>query len=152
MRRSTRTLRIAWIAATLLTVALAVPDLIALALGDLGPAWAPVESSIAELATGQPDVVAAVGGRFLTWLLLVGAGAIGWIASPQILLGFGAARHRILDEPGEGLGGRFGSAGMALFAVGVWLVTVVAAYGLERRGVPGPAELILRRLSYRRGG
>src|SRR5688572_4168467 len=49
------------------------------------------ESPIADLATGEPDVLAAVGRRFLTWLFLVGAGAIGWIVSPQILLGFWAA-------------------------------------------------------------
>jgi uncharacterized membrane protein YeiB len=36
-------------------------------------------------------------------------------------------------------------------AVAVWLVSVVAATALERRGRPGPAETLLRRLSYRQG-
>jgi uncharacterized membrane protein YeiB len=38
---------------------------------------------------------------------------------------------------------------MATFAVGVWLVTAVAAYHLERTGRRGPAEVVLRRLVYR---
>lgn len=38
---------------------------------------------------------------------------------------------------------------MFLFAVGVWLVTVVAAHALERAGRRGPAEVLLRRLAYR---
>jgi uncharacterized membrane protein YeiB len=42
-----------------------------------------------------------------------------------------------------------GSATMAAFAVGAWLVTVLGAYGLERTGRRGPAEILLRRLVYR---
>jgi uncharacterized protein len=56
----------------------------------------------------------------------------------------------ILAAWGLGLGAHLSSATMALFAVGVWLVTVFAAYSLERRGLRGPAETLLRRLIYPR--
>jgi uncharacterized protein len=37
---------------------------------------------------------------------------------------------------------------MAAFAVGVWLATVVGADAMERAGRRGPAEVLLRRLTY----
>lgn len=48
------------------------------------------------------------------------------------------------------LGGRFGSPTVTglVVAVAVWLATVVAADRLDRRGLPGPAEFVLRRLTY----
>jgi uncharacterized protein len=65
--------------------------------------------------------------------------------------------HSLLFAPllaawGLGLGARLGSATMAAFAVGVWLVTVVAAYAVDRAGWRGPAEVLLRRLTYGRAG
>jgi uncharacterized protein len=51
---------------------------------------------------------------------------------------------------GFGLGAVFGSFAVAVFAVGVWLLTVVIAYISERAGVRGPAETLLRRLVYPR--
>ncbi|MEU1816584.1 DUF418 domain-containing protein [Streptomyces roseifaciens] len=62
--------------------------------------------------------------------------------------------HSLLFAPllaawGLGLGARLTSATMALFAGGVWLVTVAGAYALERRGRRGPVEVVLRRLMYR---
>ncbi|MFJ4468276.1 DUF418 domain-containing protein [Streptomyces sp. NPDC089424] len=61
--------------------------------------------------------------------------------------------HSLLFAPvlaawGLGLGAHLGSAGMALFATGVWLLTVAGAYALERTGRRGPAEAVLRRLLY----
>ncbi|MEU5859301.1 DUF418 domain-containing protein [Nocardiopsis dassonvillei] len=56
----------------------------------------------------------------------------------------------LLAAWGLGLGGELASWSMALFAVGVWLVTVAASYALERAGRRGPAEVLLRRLAYRR--
>ncbi|WP_150254780.1 DUF418 domain-containing protein [Nocardiopsis deserti] len=56
----------------------------------------------------------------------------------------------VLAAWGLGLGGELTSWSMALFAVGVWLVTVAASYALERAGRRGPAEALLRRLAYRR--
>ena len=55
----------------------------------------------------------------------------------------------LLAAWGLGFGAVLGSATMALFAVGVWLVLLVCAVVLERRGRPGPAEILLRRLTYR---
>ncbi|MEV8020888.1 DUF418 domain-containing protein [Streptomyces sp. NPDC086554] len=64
--------------------------------------------------------------------------------------------HSLLFAPvlaawGLGLGEHLSSATMALFAVGVWLVTVAGAYALERAGRRGPAEAVLRRVMYRQG-
>ncbi|GAB3205649.1 DUF418 domain-containing protein [Marinactinospora thermotolerans] len=56
----------------------------------------------------------------------------------------------LLAAWGLGLGGEFGSAAMAAFALGVWLVTVAGCYALERVGRRGPAEAALRRLAYGR--
>jgi uncharacterized membrane protein YeiB len=50
-----------------------------------------------------------------------------------------------------GLGGTATPAQAALLGVGVWLVTVVAAVLSERSGVRGPAETLLRRLTYGSG-
>ncbi|MFE0174177.1 DUF418 domain-containing protein [Streptomyces sp. NPDC059002] len=63
--------------------------------------------------------------------------------------------HSLLFAPllaawGLGLGAHLTSATMALFAVGVWLVTVVGAYALERAGRRGPVEAGLRRVMYHR--
>jgi len=58
----------------------------------------------------------------------------------------------ILSGWGLGLGAVLTSATMALFAIAVWLVTVVLADAAERRGVRGPAEVLLRRLTYGRPG
>ncbi|WP_188190829.1 DUF418 domain-containing protein [Nonomuraea sp. SYSU D8015] len=63
--------------------------------------------------------------------------------------------HSLIFAPllaawGLGLGALMTSSTMALFATGVWLVTVFAAYALERAGRRGPAEVVLRRLVYRR--
>ena len=56
----------------------------------------------------------------------------------------------ILAAWGLGLGAHLTSWSMALYAVGVWLVTVAAAYAMERADKRGPAEVLLRRLSYQR--
>ena len=63
--------------------------------------------------------------------------------------------HSLLFSPvlaawGLGLGARLGSATMAAFAFGVWLLTVAGAGLLERYGRRGPAEALLRRLLYGR--
>ncbi|TDE42843.1 DUF418 domain-containing protein [Nonomuraea mesophila] len=62
--------------------------------------------------------------------------------------------HSVIFAPvlaawGLGLGGHLTQAGMALFACGVWLVTVAGAYTLERGGRRGPAEIALRHLIHR---
>jgi uncharacterized protein len=50
-----------------------------------------------------------------------------------------------------GLGARLGTAGVAVVALATWLVSVLLADGLHRRGRRGPAEVLLRRLTYRTG-
>ena len=57
----------------------------------------------------------------------------------------------LLAAWGLGLGAHLHSASMAAFAVGVWLVTLAGAYLLERAGRRGPAEVLLRHLTYRSG-
>ncbi|MDT0328822.1 DUF418 domain-containing protein [Nocardiopsis lambiniae] len=56
----------------------------------------------------------------------------------------------ILTAWGLGLAAYLTSWTMFLYAIGVWLITVVAAYLMERAGMRGPAEVLLRRLAYRR--
>lgn len=55
----------------------------------------------------------------------------------------------VLAAWGLGLGEHLTSATMALFAVGVWLLTVAGAYAMERAGRRGPVEVALRRVMYR---
>jgi uncharacterized protein len=47
-----------------------------------------------------------------------------------------------------GLGGRLGDAGASALAIGTWLATVLLAEGMRRTGRRGPAEDLLRRLTY----
>ncbi|MFE3458080.1 DUF418 domain-containing protein [Nocardiopsis aegyptia] len=82
-------------------------------------------------------------------LPVVAVGALG----RRSLSGYLA--HSLLFAPvlaawGLGLGAHLNSASMALFATGVWLVTVAGAYALQRAGRRGPAEALLRRLVYGR--
>ena len=55
----------------------------------------------------------------------------------------------VLAAWGSGLGAQLNSTTMALYAIGVWLATVVFATVLERHHRPGPADALLRRLTYR---
>jgi uncharacterized protein len=48
-----------------------------------------------------------------------------------------------------GLGSSLGTAATAALAVTTWLVSVLIADAMRRRGVRGPAEVALRRLTYR---
>ncbi|QYH19767.1 DUF418 domain-containing protein [Corynebacterium aquatimens] len=51
-----------------------------------------------------------------------------------------------------GVGHSWGIGGQMLFATAVWLVTLFAAWAMERRGVPGPFEAVHRRLAYGKAG
>lgn len=55
----------------------------------------------------------------------------------------------ILTAWGLGLGQHLTSWSMLLYAVGVWVLTVLFAVWQENRGQRGPAEVLLRRLTYR---
>lgn len=54
----------------------------------------------------------------------------------------------VLSAWGLGLGGVLTEWQGALYALGVWLVTVVVAVALDAAGRRGPAETLLRRLAY----
>jgi uncharacterized membrane protein YeiB len=56
----------------------------------------------------------------------------------------------ILAAWGLGLAEHMSSWTMFLYASAVWLVTVASAYALERSGRRGPAEVLLRKLAYRK--
>lgn len=55
----------------------------------------------------------------------------------------------LLSAWGFGLGQHIGTGAAYLIATGVWCVSLVVAVLLERRGLRGPAERILRSLTYR---
>ena len=100
----------------------AVFGLVAAALARRGPTVGPVATA-----------VSAVGKRSLSSYL-----AQSVICAP------------LLCAWGLGLGAVLGSASAAALAVGVWLITVIGCSVLERRGLRGPAEWLLRRLAYGR--
>lgn len=51
-----------------------------------------------------------------------------------------------------GIGHDFPIAGQMALATGVWLVTLLTAWLMERRGIPGPFEKLHRTMSYGRDG
>ncbi|WP_198411121.1 DUF418 domain-containing protein [Microbacterium suaedae] len=81
---------------------------------------------------GLTGAIAAVGKRSLSSYLMQS------VLCAPVLAGWGL-----------GLGGVFGSTQMALYAIGVWAVTLLLSAVWETRGWRGPAEILLRRLVYR---
>lgn len=55
----------------------------------------------------------------------------------------------VLASYGGGLGNRLGLVATAVLATVTWALSVVVAEGMRRRGCRGPAEVVLRRLTYR---
>jgi len=101
-----------------------------------GRAHAPAAGGAPSPATPPGPVVralAAVGQRSLTCYLLQSVLFVPLLAPWALGLGVGA-----------------GTLQVSLVAVGVWLVTGVVAVLLDRAGRPGPAEQLLRRLTYGR--
>ncbi|MBB2910097.1 putative membrane protein YeiB [Streptosporangium becharense] len=90
-------------------------------------------TTVSGMASGMASAMTAVGRRSLSAYL-----AQSVLCAP------------VLAAWGLGLGARLHSASMAGYAAGVWTITVVAAVLLERRRHRGPAETLLRRLTYRR--
>jgi uncharacterized protein len=58
----------------------------------------------------------------------------------------------VLSPVAFGLGGRTGFTGAALVAVGTWVFSLLCAEGMRRRSYRGPAEILLRRLTYGKAG
>ncbi|WP_226831939.1 DUF418 domain-containing protein [Brachybacterium sp. FME24] len=56
----------------------------------------------------------------------------------------------LLAAWGLGLGAHLSSWSVMVIAISVWLLSIATALALERGGRRGPAEVLLRRLSYRR--
>jgi uncharacterized protein len=97
-----------------------------------GLAYAALAGLIAHRAAGRVGTaLAACGQRSLTCYLLQSVLFVALFA-PYTL----------------GLGGRLGDAAASALAVGVWLATVMLADLMRRRGRRGPAERLLRRLTY----
>lgn len=82
---------------------------------------------------GLPRAIAAIGRRSLSFYLLQSV-----VFAP------------LLAAWGFGLGSRIGTAQAFGIAVAVWLLSLALAALLDRRGVRGPAEVLLRRLTYAR--
>lgn len=57
----------------------------------------------------------------------------------------------VLAAYGGGLGNRLGLAEIALLAILTWALTVALAAWMSRHGHRGPAEVLLRRLTYGHG-
>jgi uncharacterized protein len=80
----------------------------------------------------------------------VGALAACGQRSLSCYLGQSVAFVALLPAWSLGLGARLTVAGAALLAVAVWLVLLLVAVATARSGYRGPAEVLLRRLTYGR--
>jgi uncharacterized membrane protein YeiB len=157
LRRSGRTLLVAAAVSVLLRLLVAAPALSALLSGDLAAAGTPVtEPSALAFAAGEDNPLVAAGTRLTTWAIITGYGAVGWLLATELLLGFWAARRRVLEDPAAHrrllrwtalLGvpvGWLGGLPLALAHVG-WLDVPPAALGTDGAlsslaqltGVPG---------------
>lgn len=83
-------------------------------------------------------------GRVATALQAVGKRSLTFYLAQSVMFA------PIMSGWGLGLGAQLSSWSIALAALIVWLITVAVAVQLERRGVRGPAEWLLRRLAYPR--
>ena len=70
--------------------------------------------------------------------------ASGYLAQSVLLV-------PLLSPASLGLGGRLTSSWVTLLAIGVWVITVLGSMLLERWGMRGPAEWLLRRIGYGTG-
>ncbi|MFI6292651.1 DUF418 domain-containing protein [Nonomuraea sp. NPDC050790] len=87
-------------------------------------------------------------GRWVRRPLAVAVRAVG-ARSLSVYLAHSVLLAPVLAAWGLGLGAHLGSAGAALYALGAWALTLALAFFLERRGLRGPAETLLRRLLHR---
>lgn len=125
-------------------------------LGLLG--WSPYTwwtVMVISLATGLPAGVGYVAAFALLSLRVRAAGPLRPLVavgrrSLTCYLGQSLILAPLMCAWGVGLGGWVGSAGAAGLAVLAYLVLTVFASWLERTGRRGPAEIVLRRLTYGR--
>ena len=79
-----------------------------------------------------------------TWVAAVGKRSLSFYLLQSVIFA------PLLSAWGFGLGAVVGTASAVGIAVLVWLLSVAIAAVLERRGARGPAEVLLRRLTYGR--
>lgn len=89
------------------------------------------------------SVRGAVSGRAARWIGALGRRSMSGYLAQSLAWG------PVLAAWGLGLGAHLSSWSVALFAVAVWVTTVAVAAVMEHRGLRGPAEVALRRLTYR---
>lgn len=99
-------------------------------------------ASQGEVARAGAGTGVGVGATVVTAVSAVGKRSLSCYLAHSLLFA------PVLAAWGLGLGEHLSSWTMALFAAGVWLLTVAGAYALERGGRRGPAEAVLRRLMY----
>lgn len=104
--------------------------------------WSSRRARVGAGAGADAGVEVGVGATVVTAVSAVGKRSLSCYLAHSLLFA------PVLAAWGLGLGEHLSSWTMALFAVGVWLVTVAGAYALERAGRRGPAEAVLRRLMY----
>ncbi|GHB17046.1 hypothetical protein GCM10010306_006180 [Streptomyces umbrinus] len=104
--------------------------------------WTSRRARVGAGAGADAGVEVGVGATVVTAVSAVGKRSLSCYLAHSLLFA------PVLAAWGLGLGEHLSSWTMALFAVGVWLVTVAGAYTLERAGRRGPAEAVLRRLMY----
>ncbi|MEU8867039.1 DUF418 domain-containing protein [Streptomyces umbrinus] len=104
--------------------------------------WTSRRARVGAGAGADAGVEVGVGATVVTAVSAVGKRSLSCYLAHSLLFA------PVLANWGLGLGEHLSSWTMALFAVGVWLVTVAGAYALERAGRRGPAEAVLRRLMY----
>ncbi|MFG1838069.1 DUF418 domain-containing protein [Micromonospora sp. NPDC049175] len=129
----------------------------------VGAGWLHVDESAASLMLllhGASGMFAGPGYVAVFGLLAIRATRSGRVVGALSALGqrslsgylFQSVAWLVLLAPFTlALGDRFGSPTVTglVIAVTVWLATVLMARQLDRRGRPGPAEVVLRRLTYR---
>ncbi|MEU0650060.1 DUF418 domain-containing protein [Streptomyces umbrinus] len=104
--------------------------------------WTSRRARVGAGAGADAGVEVGVGATVVTAVSAVGKRSLSCYLAHSLLFA------PVLAAWGLGLGEHLSSWSMALFAVGVWLITVAGAYALERAGRRGPAEAVLRRLMY----
>ncbi|MGI3203191.1 DUF418 domain-containing protein [Streptomyces sp. GLT-R25] len=104
--------------------------------------WTSRRARVGAGAGADAGVEVGVGATVVTAVSAVGKRSLSCYLAHSLLFA------PVLAAWGLGLGEHLSSWTMALFAVGVWLITVAGAYALERAGRRGPAEAVLRRLMY----
>ncbi|TDN73044.1 putative membrane protein YeiB [Pseudonocardia autotrophica] len=124
--------------------------------------WTPDSTGIGVLAVVVFGVTGIAGGLAFMAVIALVAGRIGDRRGPVTTALVACGRRSmtfyiaqspvwlIMTEPSLlDLGGRLGAAAAAAVAVATWVVTVVIADLLGRAGRRGPAETLLRYLTYR---